>query len=453
MSGYKFCHQGTESALWMRQCHGHRLLVWLIAALLLAGVSPTWADSVKGRIDVISNKARTIQIDVKGKLPVVVRFGDQTRYEGAADIDELGPPDLIEVEYEPGKPATLVKKIVFGLPDGVEIDIHEMLAILQGQRGPYLLGDARPAAHYPAGHIPSAVSTPVNDRDAFLSSLPDAKGQLLVFYCGGPTCPFTGEAVEMAKAAGYTNLKGFQAGLPGWKKSKLPVHTSNHWLAKKLDPHHVVIDVRDPALALVRHIPAAVGIPADRFPAMTQEFIATQREAMLPGVSDKRAPIVLYANSHVDAGVLVALRELLAWGYKNVSILEGGLEQWLADELPVASGALATRITYTKELVEGAIEPKEFMALVGQPEKALLLDVRSSEEVARFGPFANARHLPLDSLEDRLDELPKDQEIIAYCVNGIRAEMAYRTLKDQGFQVRFLNEVIEFDESGEHRTN
>ena len=69
------------------------------------------------------------------------------------------------------------------------------------------------------------------------------KAGLLVFYCGGPTCPYTGDAVKIAQAAGYTNLKGYQAGLPGWKKAKLPVHAEPSWLAKRLNPQHVVLDI------------------------------------------------------------------------------------------------------------------------------------------------------------------------------------------------------------------
>ena len=38
-------------------------------------------------------------------------------------IKDLGPPDLLQVEFEPGQPASSIKKIVFGLPPGVEIDV------------------------------------------------------------------------------------------------------------------------------------------------------------------------------------------------------------------------------------------------------------------------------------------------------------------------------------------
>ena len=167
-------------------------------------------------------------------------------FENASGIDDLNAPDLLKVVYEPGKAASKITKIVFALPPGAEIDIKEMVSILQGKRGAYTLGDARPAKVYATGHIPSAISTFPDDKETFLKSLPQDKSKLLVFYCGGPTCPFTGKAIEAATAAGYTNVKGFQAGIPAWKKAKLAVHVGPDWLVKNLDMHHVIIDVREP---------------------------------------------------------------------------------------------------------------------------------------------------------------------------------------------------------------
>ena len=104
------------------------------------------------------------------------------------------------------------------------------------------------------------------------------------------------EAVKTAQEAGYANLKGFQAGLPGWKKAKLPVHSEPAWLAKRLNPQHVILDVRDKAASGQGHIQGAVALPVSELQAMTQRFIAEQKAAELPDVSDQRAPIIIYAD-------------------------------------------------------------------------------------------------------------------------------------------------------------
>jgi rhodanese-related sulfurtransferase len=48
-------------------------------------------------------------------------------------------------------------------------------------------------------------------------------------------------------------------------------------------------------------------------------------------------------------------------------------------------------------------------------------------------------------------DLPKDKEIIIYCANGIRAEMAYETLNNMGLKTRFLNETITIDKQGNYK--
>jgi rhodanese-related sulfurtransferase len=63
----------------------------------------------------------------------------------------------------------------------------------------------------------------------------------------------------------------------------------------------------------------------------------------------------------------------------------------------------------------------------------------------------DARHIPLEKLEDVATELPKDKEIIIYCANGIRAEMAHETLSKLGIKNRFLNENIVIDKQGNYK--
>lgn len=399
----------------------------MILIMLTAALGVAQAETVKGRIAVVSQQAGTIQVEVQGKdgamSKVVVRTDAATAYDGAAGLKELGPPDLIEVQREPGKPASQIKKIVFGLPPGVEIDVQELIGVMTGG-APYHLFDARPGKRFGDGHVPSAQSAFPKDKD-FLDRLPADKNVLLVFYCGGPTCPYAGIAVQKAQDAGYTNLKGFQAGLPGWKKAKLPVHAEPGWLAGELNPQHVILDVRDRAMSAQAHIPGAVALPTAELQAMTQRFIAEQKIAQLPGVSDQRAPIVVYADSHTAPEALLAYKELRDWGYGGTTVLKGGFGGWQAAGLPTATGAAATRIVYEKKLAPGAISSEEFTALQ-QAGGVVLLDVRTAQEAAA-GVIAGATHVPLDQLEDRIAELPADKEVLVYCANGIRAEMAHQT--------------------------
>ena len=71
------------------------------------------------------------------------------------------------------------------------------------------------------------------------------------------------------------------------------------------------------------------------------------------------------------------------------------------------------------------------------PSTTLLLDVRRPDERAR-GFIPGSMHIPLDELRQRLSELPRDREIIAYCQSGQRSYNAARILSQHGFRVRNL---------------
>ena len=283
-----------------------------------------------------------------------------------------------------------------------------------------------------------------------LSLLPADKDALLIFYCGGPTCPYTGIAVDMAREAGHTNLKGYQAGLPGWGKSKLPVHADASWLAKNLNQQTVILDVRDTQASSTSHIQGAVALPVADLQAMTQRFIEQKTVPDLPGVTDLRAPVVVYADSHTSREALLAYKELRDWGYSGTTVLYQGFTGWQQASLPTTQGPAATEIVYLKKLAPGAIAPEEFATLEKSREGVYFIDVRSDKEAAT-GMLKGARHVPLEKLEDAAADLPGDKEIIIYCANGIRAEMAYETLNKMGLRSRFLNETITIDKQGNYK--
>jgi NADPH-dependent 2,4-dienoyl-CoA reductase/sulfur reductase-like enzyme/rhodanese-related sulfurtransferase len=67
-----------------------------------------------------------------------------------------------------------------------------------------------------------------------------------------------------------------------------------------------------------------------------------------------------------------------------------------------------------------------------------LLDVREPKEYAA-GHVTGAINVPLSELRERLDELPADREIWAYCAVGQRAYYATRALRQRGLSVRNLS--------------
>jgi rhodanese-related sulfurtransferase len=61
-----------------------------------------------------------------------------------------------------------------------------------------------------------------------------------------------------------------------------------------------------------------------------------------------------------------------------------------------------------------------------------LLDVRQPEEY-RFGHIPDAKLIPLGELSGRINEVPKDREIVCICASGHRSVPAARQLIAAGY--------------------
>ena len=79
--------------------------------------------------------------------------------------------------------------------------------------------DARPyKPKYVKGHIPTAISIPDSQFSKMTDMLPQDKEAPLVFYCGGHACKLSHKSAKKAIELGYTKVKVFSAGYPGWKE-------------------------------------------------------------------------------------------------------------------------------------------------------------------------------------------------------------------------------------------
>jgi rhodanese-related sulfurtransferase/DNA-binding transcriptional ArsR family regulator len=86
--------------------------------------------------------------------------------------------------------------------------------------GDLVILDVRPAAEFAAGHIPGALSVPLDQLDAALSRLP--KEAQVVAYCRGPYCILAPLAVERLRAGGF-RARRLAGGMPEWRLAGLPV--------------------------------------------------------------------------------------------------------------------------------------------------------------------------------------------------------------------------------------
>lgn len=105
------------------------------------------------------------------------------------------------------------------------------------------------------------------------------------------------------------------------------------------------------------------------------------------------------------------------------------------------------RLGDVREIVEEYLADRGELRAVDREELArrleegdvVVLDVRPEREY-RAGHIPGARSLPLEALERRLDELPDDQEIVAYCRGPycVFSDEAVRRLRARGYEVTRL---------------
>jgi rhodanese-related sulfurtransferase len=240
-----------------------------------------------------------------------------------------------------------------------------------------------------------------------------------------------------AEKLGYKNVKVFHAGLPAWKKEGNLVASNVAGLENfvKTDASYILIDLRPTAQAKEGHIAKAVTVPAGGIEAMKDQFPA-----------HKAAPIILYNQDGSLANAEKDFKTITGWGYTNVSVLSGGLQAWEKAKQALAKGPAAEKISYVRKLRPGEFDVEAFKLLVGKPTPAdiFLLDVRNASE-AKEGLLPSAKNVPLEELEQRLSDIPKDKKLLIHCSTGVRAEMAYNILKKAGYDPQYVKAKVDFD--------
>ena len=89
-------------------------------------------------------------------------------------------------------------------------------------------------------------------------------------------------------------------------------------------------------------------------------------------------------------------------------------------------------------LIKGDTKAIHFDEVDNLNENQILLDVRNPAELTNTGYITGAINIPVDQLRQRMNELPKDKEIIIYCQVGLRGNVAYHQLVNNGFKARNL---------------
>jgi rhodanese-related sulfurtransferase/DNA-binding transcriptional ArsR family regulator len=89
----------------------------------------------------------------------------------------------------------------------------------RAKRNEVVVVDVRPPEEFHAGHVPGALSIPMDELEARIVELP--RDREIVAYCRGPFCVLAPKAVAMLRAHGL-RARRLEDGLPEWRLSGLP---------------------------------------------------------------------------------------------------------------------------------------------------------------------------------------------------------------------------------------
>jgi len=172
---------------------------------------------------------------------------------------------------------------------------------------------------------------------------------------------------------------------------------------------------------------------------------------------DNDDSVVLYdgGNSLAAARLFYALDY---YGFSNASVLNGGFQAWLEEELPIVTDPdSADSGTYTVAVQEAKMCDINYIVEASSDPDKIIFDVRSSDEyrgvtdrAEKNGHIPNAVNLEWNNviesegvpyflsageIQDKLNAMgiTRDKEIITHCQSNVRGSHAYFTLRLMGY--------------------
>lgn len=333
----------------------------------------------------------------------------------------------------------------------VNLDFVKVQAAIPKIEGVVLI-DSRPAVRkYDLGHIPTAINIPDTSFDKLAPALlPPDKATLLVFYCEGYDCILSHNGAHKAEKLGYTNVRVFAEGFPGWIAGGNLHAVSPAHIKKLIDEKAPItlVDSRPKERKYdLGHIPGAISVPDSQFDKLAAQMLPADKAAALyfycEGVS-----CVLSNNSALKA---------IKLGYTNVKVVPDGYPGWekAFGPGPTAAGAAGASAASKAPAIEagkeaGSIAVASFERIFKEaPDSVYLIDVRDPAEVAT-GTFKGSINMPVSTLEKNLDKLPKGKPIIFFCGAGSRSGEAHDMVKLYKPEIKtvFLDASIKWTKDG-----
>lgn len=165
----------------------------------------------------VANASQHLQRLKQARLVVDRREGLYVRYRLA---DQAVARLWLELRAVAGQQLAEVERVLDAYRDRrhefEKISAEELRTRLM--KGDVLLLDVRPSVEFHAGHLPGAISLPLEELDRRLGEIP--ANLTIVAYCRGPYCVFADEALELLSARGW-KVARLEEGVAEWQLAGL----------------------------------------------------------------------------------------------------------------------------------------------------------------------------------------------------------------------------------------
>ena len=174
--------------------------------------------------------------------------------------------------------------------------------------------DARPPLEFAVSHIPGALNVapqPGRPAHQYISDVAEvgrllggAKDRALVLYCNGPYCGKTKRLGAELVEAGYTNVRRYQLGAPGWRAlAGAAMQTELQALPYiRTDRTAVWIDAREPSAFAAGSLAGARNVPASGLrPGKDQGVMKEAKDDGRLPMDDHNTRIIVFGAEQKDA--------------------------------------------------------------------------------------------------------------------------------------------------------
>ncbi len=331
--------------------------------------------------------------------------------------------------------------------------------------------DVRSREEYLRGHVPDTYHIPGGNLLVDAPRLPLKEDTTLVVSCAGRTRGILG--AQLLHDNGFTNVYALENGVMGWflaggniatgtgkevpEAASAPRSTQIRQATEALASRERIrrcsrddfraacesgetfylLDVRLPEEYETGHIPRSISLPLGQMALAHENFLAV-----------RAAPVFVVSDD--DSRPVWAAALLRNLGFRDVSVLDGGLRGWTADGLDLEQGVPEPAV-FGLEETRDQVTFIDAVALQAYVESsALALDVRSIGEYG-FAHIPGTRWLPRGRLELDIARVAPDKvlPLALVCDNAVRSTLAAGTLRQLAYtDVRVLQGGTREWESG-----